>query len=166
MNPHLLTNIMVVVEKLPITPSSRSSRQLNNVGLQVCMSSVCACVCLFVIPSHRFPLGLGSLFLKLGEFSAVMNTDQQLPHQQSCQAQQEDGADDRRHRYQDIRTFRTLYIHANTQRVRVRKTFQKVIDEVVVLETRLQTTTQWARSCEIFILCCLGLGVDRESTFF
>lgn len=152
MKPHLLTNIMVVVEQLPITPSSRYTRQPKNVAVQVGVGArlllVYVCVGLFVIPSHRFPLGLGSLFLELGKFSAVMNSDQQLPHQQSSQAQQEDGADGRSHHYQYVRTLRTLYTHENTQIDRVRKTFFKVIHNVVVLETSLQITNQWSWSCQ------------------
>lgn len=142
MKTRLLTKIMVVVEKLPITLSSRQSRQINNVGLQVCMSYACVCVFVCVIPSHRFPLGLGSLFLKLGKFSAIMNCDQQLPHQQSSQTQQENRPDDRSNHYQDIRTFKTLYTHENTH---MRKTFiylYVVIDSMIsVLHSILQTAS-------------------------
>lgn len=37
--------------------------------------------------SHRIPFGFGSLFFKLGKFSAVMDGDKKLPDEQANQAQ-------------------------------------------------------------------------------
>lgn len=42
---------------------------------------------LIIIISHRVPFGFGSLLLKLGELSAVVDGDQQLPDEQANKAQ-------------------------------------------------------------------------------
>lgn len=41
--------------------------------------------------SHRIPFGFGSLFFKLGKFSAVMDGDKELPDEQANKAQQQNG---------------------------------------------------------------------------
>lgn len=127
------------------------------------MSFAHAWVCFFVILSHRFPLGLGSLFFKLGAFSAVMNGDQQLPHQQSSQAQQEDGADDRSHHYQGIRTFRTLYTHANIQTVRIRKIFLRLLKKLWCLRPFFRPHIN---SLYVSVILFGRLGCGLQEDFF
>lgn len=67
---------------------------------------------------HRVPFGFGSLFLKFGKFSAVMDGDQQLPDQQTNKAQEQNGASHRQEHHQDVRALRTLWESRETSRQR------------------------------------------------
>lgn len=59
--------------------------------------------------THRVPLGVHLLLLKLGELSAVMDNHEKLPDEQQGQADQNDASDHARHDGDDVGPFRAAW---------------------------------------------------------